>query len=138
MKIKVSQAKIICSFSRKHKFLKEGCVDLHAPNMNKVKWVWQQQRTAMLWEFLIAEIESINYLVTEKKVWNSYFLSEVLFLSFWRHFLSRKNYSPGHNILELYNILVHIRFPTSKVKLDIRYSKIGIRVASRLAERLKT
>ena len=29
------------------------------------------------------------------------------------------NYNPGHNILELYNILVKIRFTTSKTKLDI-------------------
>ena len=28
-------------------------------------------------------------------------------------------YNPGHNILELYNILVQIRFTTSKTKLDI-------------------
>ena len=28
-------------------------------------------------------------------------------------------YNPGHNILELYNILVEIRFTTSKTKLDI-------------------
>ena len=28
-------------------------------------------------------------------------------------------YNPGHNILELYNILVHIQFTTSKRKLDI-------------------
>ena len=27
--------------------------------------------------------------------------------------------NPGHNILELYNILVQIRFITSKTKLDI-------------------
>ena len=40
--------------------------------------------------------------------------------------------------LELYNILVQIRFITSKTKLDIQQSKLGIRVASRAAERLKT
>ena len=45
-------------------------------------------------------------------------------------------YNPGHNILELYNILVQIRFTTSKTKLD-NYSKLGIRVASGVAERLK-
>ena len=33
--------------------------------------------------------------------------------------MGRTNYSPGHNILELYNILVQIRFTTSKTKLDI-------------------
>ena len=44
----------------------------------------------------------------------------------------------GHNILELYNVLVQIRLTTSKTKRDIEYSKLGIRVASRVAERLKT
>ena len=29
------------------------------------------------------------------------------------------DYNPGHNILELYNILVQIRYKTSKTKLDI-------------------
>ena len=44
-------------------------------------------------------------------------------------------YNPGHNILELY-ILMQIRFTTSKTKLYIQYRKLGIRVASRVAERL--
>ena len=46
--------------------------------------------------------------------------------------------NPGYNILELYNILVHIRFTANKTKLDIKYSKLGIRVASRVAEQVKT
>ena len=29
------------------------------------------------------------------------------------------DYNLGHNNLELYNILVHVRFTTSKMKLDI-------------------
>ena len=45
-------------------------------------------------------------------------------------------YNLGHNILELYNVLVKIRLITSKMKRDIRYSKSGIRVTSRIAERL--
>ena len=28
-------------------------------------------------------------------------------------------YNPGHNILELYNILVQVQLATSKTKLDI-------------------
>ena len=44
----------------------------------------------------------------------------------------------GHNILELYNILVQSRFTTSKRKFDIQYSKLGIRVASIVVKRLKT
>ena len=47
-------------------------------------------------------------------------------------------YNPGHNILELYSVLVQVRFTTSKTKLDVFYSKLGIRVASRAAKRLKT
>ena len=35
----------------------------------------------------------------------------------------------GHNILEIYNILVQVRFTTCKTKLYIYYSKLGIRVA---------
>ena len=46
-------------------------------------------------------------------------------------------YNLGHNILELYNVLVQIRLTTSKTKRGIQYSKIGIRVASRVTERLK-
>ena len=48
------------------------------------------------------------------------------------------NCNPGHNISKLYNILVKIRFTTSKTKLDIYYSKLGTRGASRVAEQLKT
>ena len=29
------------------------------------------------------------------------------------------NYNPGHNTLELYNILIQVRFTTSETKLDI-------------------
>ena len=32
--------------------------------------------------------------------------------------ISGWDYSPGHNILELYNTLVHIQFTTSITKLD--------------------
>ena len=47
------------------------------------------------------------------------------------------SYNLGYNILELYNVLVQIRLTTSKTKRDIQYSKLAIRVASRVAERLK-
>ena len=30
-----------------------------------------------------------------------------------------QTYNPGHNILELYNVLVQVRVATSKTKLDI-------------------
>ena len=48
------------------------------------------------------------------------------------------NYNLGHNILELYNVLVQIRLTTSKTKRDIYYVKLDILVASRVAEWLKT
>ena len=35
-------------------------------------------------------------------------------------------YNLGHNILELYNVLVKIRITTGKAKRDIYYSKLGI------------
>ena len=47
-------------------------------------------------------------------------------------------YDLGHNIFELYNVLVQIQLTTSKTKRDIYYSKLSIRVASRVAEQLKT
>ena len=47
-------------------------------------------------------------------------------------------YNLGHNIFELYNVLVQIQLITSKTKRDIYYSKLSIRVASRVAEQLKT
>ena len=55
-----------------------------------------------------------------------------------RIFIFFRYYNPGHNILKLYNILVKIRFTTSKTKFDAQYSKLGTRVASRVAERLET
>ena len=45
-----------------------------------------------------------------------------------------KTYNLGHNILELYKVLVQVRLATSKTKGDIWYSKLGIGVASRVAE----
>ena len=47
-------------------------------------------------------------------------------------------YNLGHNILELYNVLVQTQLTTSKTKRDIYYSKLDMRVASGVAERLKT
>ena len=49
-----------------------------------------------------------------------------------------KNYNLGHNILELYNVLVEIRLTKSKTKRDTEYSKLGIQAASPVAKRLKT
>ena len=44
----------------------------------------------------------------------------------------------GHNILELYNVLIQTGLTTSKKTRDIWYRKLGIRVISRVAERLKS
>ena len=43
-------------------------------------------------------------------------------------------YDLGHNILEFYNILVHVSFITSKVKLDIQYSKSSCIVSLSVTE----
>ena len=43
------------------------------------------------------------------------------------HMLSNTVYNLGHNILELYNVLIQARLNTSKMKRDIWYSKLGIR-----------
>ena len=47
-------------------------------------------------------------------------------------------YNLGHNIFELYNVLVQIQLTTSKTKRDTYYSKLSIRVVSRVAKQLKT
>ena len=47
-------------------------------------------------------------------------------------------YSLGDRILELYNVLVQIRLTVSKTKRYIQYLKLGVRVASQVAERRKT
>ena len=46
-------------------------------------------------------------------------------------------YNLVHNIFELYNVLIQTRLTTSKTKRDILYSKLGTRVASQVAKRLK-
>ena len=47
-------------------------------------------------------------------------------------------YNLVHNILELYNVLVQVRLAISQTKRDIWYSKLGIWIASRVAEWLKS
>ena len=37
-------------------------------------------------------------------------------------------YNLGHDILEIYNDLVQVRLTTSKMKLNIKYSELSIRV----------
>ena len=44
----------------------------------------------------------------------------------------------GHNILEFHNVLVQIPLTPSKTKRDTYYGKLGIRVASQVAEQRKT
>ena len=48
------------------------------------------------------------------------------------------DYNHGHNIIELYNVLMQTRLTTSKTKRDIYYSQLGVRVASWVAKQLKT
>ena len=46
----------------------------------------------------------------------------------------KHSYNLGHNILELCNPLAQVRFVTSKTKIDIYYSKLGMPVAPRVVE----
>ena len=48
------------------------------------------------------------------------------------------DYNPGNNILALFNNLAQVRIATSKTILDIKHNQLAARVASRVAERLKT
>ena len=51
-----------------------------------------------------------------------------------RHFTNTfNNCNLGHNILELCNVLIQTQLTTNKTKRVIWYSKLGIRVASRVA-----
>ena len=50
----------------------------------------------------------------------------------------KKTINPGHNVLALFNNLADVLIPASKTICDIYYNKLGIRVASRVFERLKT
>ena len=47
-----------------------------------------------------------------------------------------ENHNFAQNILELYNVLGHVFFATSKTKLDIYYIKLGRRAASKEAKPL--
>ena len=53
---------------------------------------------------------------------------------------AKRNFSGtlGHKILELYNVLVQIRFTTSKTKRYIQYRKLGTRANLLVAKRLKS
>ena len=46
-------------------------------------------------------------------------------------------YNLGHNILELYNVLVQIQLTTSKTKRNILYSKLGIELPHKLTNNLR-
>ena len=92
------------------------------------KFDFKKLSTLLIGSFLI-EVTFLSQMITFSRFESSLEVQRAK-----RKFLD----NPGHNILELYSILVQIRFPTSKRKLDIQYSKLGIRVASRIAERLRT
>ena len=44
----------------------------------------------------------------------------------------------GHNILELYNVLVQFRYALGETKLDIKYNRLCKRAATRVVKRIKT
>ena len=60
MKIKVSLAQYNWFVFKEHRFKKEGCAALHAPDMNKVKWVRKQLRTVILWEFFLLYLSLVK------------------------------------------------------------------------------
>ena len=60
MKIKVSQAQNNRFVFKEVPFTKDGCTDLHTPDMNKVKWVWKQLRMVMLWEFFLLYLSLVK------------------------------------------------------------------------------
>ena len=41
------------------------------------------------------------------------------------HNMRQRDYNHGHNILELYNVLIQTQLTTSKTKRDIYYGKLG-------------
>ena len=46
--------------------------------------------------------------------------------------------NPDENILKLYNVLAHVPFAASKLKLDIKYNNPGIQVALQNDKQIKT
>ena len=54
------------------------------------------------------------------------------------HNMRQRDYNHNHNILKLYIVLIQAQLTRSKAKSDVYCSKLVIRVASRIAERLKT
>ena len=48
------------------------------------------------------------------------------------------NYNLGQNIWRVFHFLVQVFFTTSETELDYYHQKVSVRVASRIAERLKT
>ena len=47
-------------------------------------------------------------------------------------------YNRGQNIWRLFHVLAHFLYTTGETELDYYYQKVSVRVASRVAERLKT
>ena len=50
----------------------------------------------------------------------------------------RETYNLGQNICGLFDFLPQLVFTTSETKLDYLHQKVNVRVASRVAVRLKT
>lgn len=46
--------------------------------------------------------------------------------------------NPGHNIIELYIVLVQFGFAASKAKIDKQHNKPGMLVAIQVVEKVKT
>ena len=52
-KYKLVKHRVIGLLLRRHRLIKEGCADLHTPDMSRFKWVWHYLHTVMLWEFFL-------------------------------------------------------------------------------------
>ena len=68
--------------------------------------------------------DRINFLKTNEH----FFMKSESSLEVWRAKIKFSD-NLGHNIFELYNVLVQIRLTTSKMERHFQYSKLGIRVA---------
>ena len=103
------------------------------PLQNRIALVYTIGAKCFCHSFYFLDINSLLTFYICKK----YFCHKSKQYDLYLYIKSVLSYNPGHNILELYNILLQIQFTTSITKLDVQYSKLGIRVAPRVAERLK-
>ena len=93
----------------------------------------------VLWKQCFAHLTQVKILLSKAfncACWSIF--TKLTSVSQLSHFYREKFLeNPGHNILELY-ALVQVPLVTSNVNLDILYTKLSIRAASRVATQLKS